>query len=47
MFRKLLDVNPKHAAGIQQLARVLVDIFKDGVSLPGLVLKYLNERYRE
>jgi hypothetical protein len=30
MFRKLLDVNPKHAAGIQQLARVLVDIFKEG-----------------
>jgi hypothetical protein len=30
MFRKLLDVNRNHGAGIQQLARVLVDIFKDG-----------------
>ena len=30
MFRRLLDVNSKHGAGIQQLARVLVDIFKDG-----------------
>lgn len=30
MFRKLLDVNRNHGAGIQQLARVLVDIFKEG-----------------